>query len=198
MHLARILAKGLGAQKEDILPLETADPEKLESNKHLVLLYPVHGFNAPRPVKRFVRALPAGLFEAVSLIAVGFAGNWLNGAVSSDLRRPLEKKGYPLVVDEDLAMPLTFIMSFPDDLNMKLIAESERKITDLCTRILNTEVTDKEVLLKSKMVNFLGIPKEGFGFSNDAIGKFGPKDFSEWLFDISGDTRIQITASYMF
>jgi len=46
--------------------------------------------------------------------------------------------------------------------------------------------------------NFLGIPKEGFGFSNDAIGKFGPKDFSEWLFDVSGDTKIRITAEYMF
>jgi len=46
--------------------------------------------------------------------------------------------------------------------------------------------------------NILGIPKEGFGFSNDAMGKFGPKDFSEWLFDVSGDTKIQITAKYMF
>jgi len=46
--------------------------------------------------------------------------------------------------------------------------------------------------------NFLGIPKEGFGFSNDAMGKFGPKDFSEWLFDVSGDTKIQITAKYIF
>ena len=26
--------------------------------------------------------------------------------------------------------------------------------------------------------NFIGIPKEGFGFSNDAFGKFGPKKFS--------------------
>jgi len=46
--------------------------------------------------------------------------------------------------------------------------------------------------------NFIGIPKEGFGFSNDAMGKFGPKKFEEWLFDVSGDTEIQITASYLF
>ncbi len=45
--------------------------------------------------------------------------------------------------------------------------------------------------------NFLGIPKEGFGFSNDAMGKFGPKDFEEWLFDVSGDTKIKITANYI-
>ena len=46
--------------------------------------------------------------------------------------------------------------------------------------------------------NILGIPKEGFGFSNDAFGKFGPKDFSEWLFEVSGDTRIRMTTKYLF
>jgi len=46
--------------------------------------------------------------------------------------------------------------------------------------------------------NFLGIPKEGFGFSNDAMGKFGPKDFSEWLFAVSGDTKVRLTANYLF
>lgn len=45
--------------------------------------------------------------------------------------------------------------------------------------------------------NILGIPKEGFGFSNDAMGRFGPKDFSEWLFEVSGDTHITMTTKYM-
>jgi len=156
LHLARKLADGLKSPKEDILPLEFTDPKQLKRNKHLVLLYPVHGFNAPRTVKRFVKSLPPGLFEAVSLLAVGFAGNWLNGAVSSDLRNSLRKKAYPIVVDEDLAMPLTFIMNFPDDLNLKLIAESEKKIADFCTQILDAETSEKKVLFKSKLVNFIG------------------------------------------
>lgn len=46
--------------------------------------------------------------------------------------------------------------------------------------------------------NFMGIPKEGFGFSNDAIGKFGPKDFSEWLIEVSCDTTVRLTTNYMF
>ena len=32
----------------------------------------------------------------------------------------------------------------------------------------------------------------------DAMGKFGPKDFSEWLFDVSGDTTITLTANNLF
>ena len=46
--------------------------------------------------------------------------------------------------------------------------------------------------------NILGIPKEGFGFSNDAMGRFGPKDFSEWLFEVSGDTKVRMTTNYLF
>ena len=45
--------------------------------------------------------------------------------------------------------------------------------------------------------NILGIPKEGFGFSNDAMGRFGPKDFSEWIFEVAGDTHITMTTKYM-
>lgn len=45
--------------------------------------------------------------------------------------------------------------------------------------------------------NFIGMPKEGFGYSNDPKGKFGPPDFEEWLFTVAGDTEIQITTRYL-
>jgi uncharacterized protein (DUF2141 family) len=45
--------------------------------------------------------------------------------------------------------------------------------------------------------NFIGIPKEGFGFSNDAFGRFGPKDFEEWLFPVAGDTKISLSTRYL-
>ena len=44
--------------------------------------------------------------------------------------------------------------------------------------------------------NLIGIPKEGFGFSNNAMGKFGPKDFKEWLFLVSGETKVTLIAKY--
>ena len=156
LHLARLLAAELKSPERYILPLEFTDPKQLESNKHLVLLYPVHGFNAPRTVKRFVRSLPPGLYEWVSLIGVGCLNNWLDGAVSSDLLKSFRKKAYPIVVDEILAMPLTFIMNFPDHLNLKLIAESEKRIADLSRAIINKDTSEKEVQIRSQIVNFLG------------------------------------------
>ena len=155
-HLAKLLAAELQSPEKDILPLEFTDPNQLSLNQHLILLYPVHGFNAPRTVKRFVNSLPPGLFEHVSLLAVGCNTSWVNGAVSSDLRKSLKKKDYTIVVDEILAMPLTFVMNFPDELNLKLIAESEKKIADLGRRIIGKEPTIQEVKIKSKILNSLG------------------------------------------
>ncbi|MBN2781151.1 MAG: DUF2141 domain-containing protein [Candidatus Marinimicrobia bacterium] len=43
----------------------------------------------------------------------------------------------------------------------------------------------------------IGIPLEGFGFSNNAYGLFMPKKFGEWLFRISGDTTICLTPKYL-
>jgi uncharacterized protein (DUF2141 family) len=40
--------------------------------------------------------------------------------------------------------------------------------------------------------NFLGVPKEDYGFSNEARGRFGPPDFAEAAFDI-GDNAVSKT-----
>ena len=69
-HLANKLAGHLGPSNAKLLPLEFTDPNKLEKNEHLVLIHAIHGFNAPRTVKRFIKILPPDLFDVVSLIAV--------------------------------------------------------------------------------------------------------------------------------
>ena len=33
--------------------------------------------------------------------------------------------------------------------------------------------------------NLVGKPTEGYGFSNNVTGKFGPPPFEKWLFDIN-------------
>lgn len=38
--------------------------------------------------------------------------------------------------------------------------------------------------------NFLGIPKEPYAFSNNAMGKFGPPDFEDCKFEIVDDHKL--------
>ena len=47
---------------------------------------------------------------------------------------------------------------------------------------------DNEVLT----TNFLGIPKEPYGFSNNARGKFGPPSLKDQLFSVKNDTTLTI------
>lgn len=41
-------------------------------------------------------------------------------------------------------------------------------------------------------MNWMGIPTEGFGFSNDAKIVFGPPSVKEMLFTVQGDTSIKM------
>ena len=46
---------------------------------------------------------------------------------------------------------------------------------------------------KELNTNWIGMPKELFGFSNDAKAKMGPPDFEDASFEIKGDKEIIIT-----
>lgn len=41
--------------------------------------------------------------------------------------------------------------------------------------------------------NFLGMPVESYGFSNDARGTFGPPDFLDCSFSLQGPKSLQLT-----
>lgn len=59
-------------------------------------------------------------------------------------------------------------------------------------RYFHDENGDKEM-----GTNFMGIPKEGYGFSNNATAYFGPPDFKEWLFDLNEDKVLNLKISYL-
>lgn len=44
--------------------------------------------------------------------------------------------------------------------------------------------------------NILGIPKEGFGFSNNAKGTFGPPAFNKTVFDLKSDRTVRCNIQY--
>jgi len=51
--------------------------------------------------------------------------------------------------------------------------------------------------LNGKMeTNFIGKPTEGYGFSNNAVGRVGAPPFEKWLFEIKSDTKISLKPTY--
>lgn len=155
-YLAEILADRLGRDRALLVPLETADPERLEGGGHLVLLYPIHGFNPPRNVVRFVRRLPGGRFERVSLIAVGSSKHWVNRAASYRLRRVLTEKGYAIGVEELLAMPLTIFVAFPDEEARQLVADAVRRMDGIAVALDAGRSIVPVVPWKARVISLIG------------------------------------------
>ena len=92
------------------------------------------------------------------------------------------------------------------DTNEETVMDLTSEITDNTCTVVFKDLEDGSYAIRyfhdennngELDTNFIGIPKEGFGFSNDAFGKFGPKKFKEWLFEVSGDTNIRMTTSYL-
>ena len=46
-------------------------------------------------------------------------------------------------------------------------------------------------------VSWMKIPKEGYGFSNNAKGTFGPPSFGKTIFEITENTTVKCTPTYM-
>lgn len=44
---------------------------------------------------------------------------------------------------------------------------------------------------------WIGAPKEGYGFSNNAKGNFGPPDFEDTIFELLKSTTIECTPKYI-
>ena len=137
-YVATLLAKELEVDK--VHALEHTDPKTLDKNNHLILFYAIHAFSAPRTVKRFIKNLPEGKFDHISLIGVGCNTGWVNLAASKDIKKVLEKKSYKIVVDTVVAMPLTLVMSFPETLIDEQIDVAKSSVIELSNKIKNNTV----------------------------------------------------------
>lgn len=53
---------------------------------------------------------------------------------------------------------------------------------------------NKNKKLDTKM---LIIPKEGYGYSNNPVAKFGPSAFDKWVFEVKENTKINCKITYL-
>ena len=84
--------------------------------------------------------------------------------------------------------------------NDKTMSSYKRKVANKNEVFIFKDLPDGEYAIKiyhdendnGKLdTNMFGIPKEGYGFSNNG-GRFGPADYEDAKFDIKGETTIEI------
>jgi len=106
---------------------------------------------------------------------------------------------------DDIRKDKGIIMLQLFDENEKVIAEEKGNITDSkCIFTFENLIPGKYAVryyhdenMNGKMeTNLVGKPTEGYGFSNNVIGKFGPPPFQKWLFEINSDKKIILKPTY--
>jgi uncharacterized protein (DUF2141 family) len=74
--------------------------------------------------------------------------------------------------------------------------KSSFSVTDLSPGKYAVRYYHDENMNGKMETNLAGKPTEGYGFSNNVIGKFGPPPFEKWLFEVSGDKKIVLMPTY--
>jgi uncharacterized protein (DUF2141 family) len=91
------------------------------------------------------------------------------------------------------------------DENEKVITQEMSKIKDKTCSFSMTNLKPRKYAvryyhdenLNGKMeTNMFGKPTEGYGFSNNVTGKFGPPPFEKWLFELKEDKKIMLKPMY--
>jgi ferredoxin len=93
-----------------------------ETEDLLILLFPVHAFNAPRVVYQWIGNLPGARQIPVAVISVSGGGEISpNTACRLSSIRRLEKKNYRVVCEKMIVMPSNWVMKTDDGLAIRLI-----------------------------------------------------------------------------
>lgn len=119
---------------------------------------------------------------------------------------------YPAMPQDTLSIEILGIRNDENAIMLQLFNENEEVIRqemgpiveNKCTIIIKNLKPGKYAVRyfhdengnESLDTNNLGIPTEGYGFSNDAYGMFGPKPFSEWLFEFNTSKKIILKINY--
>lgn len=154
-YLAEKLAAELNSDTT-LSAMENTIPSEIPTSEKMVMMYPVHAFNAPRTVLRFLKELPLGICNEISLLAIGCNETWINSASSILSRKELEKRGFTITVDRVLAMPLTMVYDFPKDLKLPMISCAEKRVKKIAHEIVFSKKTHRTVPLKAKILRVFG------------------------------------------
>ena len=97
------------------------------------------------------------------------------------------------------------LLEFNNEKGEKMLGITEKVSDNQCLVVINDLKPGKYAFkyFHDKNVNnkldlkWMGIPKEGFGFSNNAKGTFGPPSFEKMIFVLEGNTTLKCTPTYL-
>ncbi len=96
------------------------------------------------------------------------------------------------------------LLELNDENEKMLMGISEKIVDNKCIIVIENLKSGKYAFKyfhdenKNKKLdsNWMGIPNEGFGFSNNAKESFGPPSFKKMIFELKQTTKLKCTPAY--
>lgn len=139
---------------------------------YFILLFPVHAFNAPLPVYRWLDSLGGVNGIPAAVISVSGGGEvFPNTACRQSCIRRLKKKGYTITYEGSLIMPSNILEKTPESAALKLLQALPEKTEKIAADI----IAGRKKALKARVLD-RAISRMG------EMEKFGAKMFGRHLF----------------
>lgn len=122
----------------------------------IIVLFPVHAFDAPEPVYKWVKSLPTSQGASVALISVSAAGElWINQACRVGLIKVLSKKGYDVFYERMIMMPFNMLMATKESFSIRLLQLLPIKAESTAKEILELKRRSIKPQFKSRVITSL-------------------------------------------
>lgn len=145
----------------------------------LVIGYPVHAFNAPAPVLKFLKCLPQSTHEIpVYLVRTSGEPLKLNNASGITPKKILKKRGYQVLGEFSYVMPYNIIFRHSDGMVSRMWKAAQLRIPQDAIIISTAQKQLNKVNIFSRLTSFalriehtaMPIVGRGFSTTNDCIG----------------------------
>lgn len=127
----------------------------------LIVIYPVHAFDAPEPVYEWIDKLPQTNGLPAAVISVSGGGEvWSNTASRAGCIKALERKGYKVFYERMLIMPSNIVISTNDHLAMHLLQCLPIKVENCISEIMSGTHRRERPQISARIVSTICKPEK--------------------------------------
>jgi ferredoxin len=147
-----LLNRGLGVSLKDLdysqlNKRNSQSDESTTSEDLVILLFPVHAFDAPDPIYKWIQDTHMENTKVAVISVSGGGEAWPNTGGRNNCCKALEQKGFNIVYERMMCMPSNWVSPINDHVAMWLIRVIPKKVN----RILDDLLTGKTRRTKLKM-----------------------------------------------
>lgn len=125
--------------------------------------YPIHAFNAPEPIVKFVKKLPEVAYRRAFIFKSSGEGLHINDCSSYKILKILRKKGYDVATERHIVMPYNMIYRHSDEMAKQMWIYAQALVAEHCRAIENfSREKVKQPLYKTFYAPVIGWTEQHF------------------------------------